>query len=508
MENLSLDKSALIIQDLQNDVIIKGGAFTDSGAHEHAKKQNIIENVKTLSNVARKAGIPVIHIHYIVEKNAFGLKQNAPLFQGVKEGKALVRGTWGAEPVKGLEPKEGDIVVEKMRMNGFYNTKLDTILRGLGVDTIIITGAWTNMSIEHTARHGADAGYKIVVASNGTSTINEEWQNVALNYALKNVGQSISCTEIQSIINKSVKTPIKNKEKPVKFNVLIDKNASVEKIATGFIFTEGPIWNKEGSFLLFSDMPGDTRRRYIEKNGVEEIMKPSNKCNGMTYDKEGNLIICEHATSSLICERKYSKREIIASHYKGKELNSPNDVIVARDGLIYFTDPSYGRCPGFGVEREQELNFQGVYRVLPNGNKLQLLVDDFEQPNGLCFSPDESLLYINDTPRAHIRVFDVRSDGNIKNGRIFFDKIGNGIIEEGVPDGMKCDEYGNIYVTGPGGIWIISPEGEYLGLIKVPENVGNINWGGSDWNILYIAASTSVYRIQMKVSGNRLCYMH
>jgi gluconolactonase len=201
-EGLALDpkRTALIIQDMQNDVIIEGGAFADSGAPDHAKAQNAVENVTGLAKTFRDAGAPVIHVHYIVEKGAPGLRQNAPLFQGVREADALVRGSWGAAPADGLEPAEGDHVVEKMRMNGFYETRLDILLRGLGVDTIVITGAWTNMSIEHTARHGADAGYEVVVASDGTSTTGDEWQNAALNYAMTNVGRVFSCGEISSAI--------------------------------------------------------------------------------------------------------------------------------------------------------------------------------------------------------------------------------------------------------------------------------------------------------------------
>lgn len=194
--NLDPGRTALIIQDLQNDVIAEGGAFADSGAPAHAQSQNVVENVKNLAQAARDAGVPVIHVHYIVERGAPGLKLNAPLFQGVKEADALVRGTWGAAPVDGLEPQEGDLVVEKTRMNGFYNTILDNLLRGFGTETLVITGAWTNMSIEHTARHGADAGYEIVVVSDGTSTVNDEWHNVGLNYALTNVGQTATAQEV------------------------------------------------------------------------------------------------------------------------------------------------------------------------------------------------------------------------------------------------------------------------------------------------------------------------
>jgi gluconolactonase len=198
--NLDPARTALIIQDLQNDVISEGGAFADSGAPAHAKSQNVVENVRGLAEAARAAGVPVIHVHYIVEKGARGLKQNAPLFEGVKESDALVRGTWGAAPVDGLEPRDGDHVVEKTRMNGFYNTVLDNLLRGYGTETLVITGAWTNMSIEHTARHGADAGYEIVVVSDGTSTVDDEWQNVGLNYALTNVGRTASAREVAAAL--------------------------------------------------------------------------------------------------------------------------------------------------------------------------------------------------------------------------------------------------------------------------------------------------------------------
>src|SRR4051794_22467051 len=193
---LDAKSTALIIQDLQNDVIIEGGAFADSGAPAHATAQNVVGNVAALADAFRAAGAPVIHVWYIVEAGAAGLKQNAPLFQGVKDADALVRGTWGAAPADGLEPKDGDHVVEKMRMNGFYDTRLDILLRGLGVEQLVVTGAWTNMSIEHTARHGADAGYEVVVASDGTSTTGDDWQRAALEYAMTNVAQVATCAEI------------------------------------------------------------------------------------------------------------------------------------------------------------------------------------------------------------------------------------------------------------------------------------------------------------------------
>ena len=197
-EPLKLDpaRCALLIQDLQNDVIIDGGAFADSGAPQHAKEQNVVENVKRLADACRSKGIPVIHVWYIVDEGARGLRVNAPLFAGVKETNALVRGSWGAAPAEGLEPKEGDLVVEKMRMSAWQGTRLDNMLWGLNRDTIIITGAWTNMSIEHTARTGADKGYEIVVPEDGCSTMNAEWHNASINYALQNVSRVTNVDDV------------------------------------------------------------------------------------------------------------------------------------------------------------------------------------------------------------------------------------------------------------------------------------------------------------------------
>jgi gluconolactonase len=294
------------------------------------------------------------------------------------------------------------------------------------------------------------------------------------------------------------------------FLELVDEDAELEQLGTGFTFTEGPIWNPAG-YLLFSDMPGDVRRRWDPGSGVSEVANPSNKGNGMTIDNDGRLVVCEHVTSSVVRmdpDGKGGGREVLATHYGGKELNSPNDVVVKSDGAMYFTDPTYGRMPGFGLEREQDLDFQGVYRIPPGGGDPQLLVDDFGQPNGLCFSTDESLLYINDTDRAHIRVFDVQADGSIANGRVLAENIGSGKLEIGdLVDGMKLDEQGNVWVTGPGGVCVFDSGGQQIGTVEVPENVGNLNWGGPDWNWLFIPATTSVYRITCKVSGNRLHYM-
>lgn len=291
---------------------------------------------------------------------------------------------------------------------------------------------------------------------------------------------------------------------------LIDPAVEVERLGGGFTFTEGPIWHPAGRYLLFSDMPGDVRRRWSPAGGVTEAKRPSNKCNGMTYDAEGNLVVCEHATSMVVRERHDGGREVIASHYGGRELNSPNDVVVAADGSIYFTDPFYGRMEGFGVVRDRELGFQGVYRVPPGGSQEPELVvaeDEFDMPNGLCFSPDGRHLYVNDTPRRHIKVFEVAGDGSLVNGRIFADTIGERDSTGGAPDGMKCDERGDIWVTGPDGIWIFDAGGTHLGVVQVPEVIGNLNWGGDGWRELFIAASTSLYRVPTRVCGNHSSYM-
>jgi len=288
---------------------------------------------------------------------------------------------------------------------------------------------------------------------------------------------------------------------------LVDPGARLERIGTGFVFTEGPVWNAAGAFLLFSDMPNDVRRRWSEADGAGEVMRPANKCNGMVYDGAGNLLVCEHSTSTLVREHPDGTREVLATHFRGRELNSPNDVVTRSDGAIYFSDPWYGRTEPDGVARERELGFQGVYRI-PPGGELELAVaeDEFEMPNGLCFSPDESRLYVDDTPNALIRVYDVAADGSLSDGRVFRDGIGTGSPHAGVVDGMKCDERGNVWVTGPDGVWVLDPAGERLGVLEVPEIVANLAWGGPDWRTLFLTASTSVYRIRTQVASAPLPY--
>ncbi len=202
MADFTLDpaRCALIVQDMQNDVIIDGGAFADSGSPQHAKDQDVVENVKSLAAFCREKAIPVIHVWYIVEAGAPGLKLNAPLFQGVKDTNALVRGSWGAAPADGLEAQDGDYVVEKMRMSAWQGTRLENLLAGLGRDTIIVTGAWTNMSIEHTSRTGADKGFAMVVPEDGCSTMNADWHNASINFALQNVSTVTNCADVKAAL--------------------------------------------------------------------------------------------------------------------------------------------------------------------------------------------------------------------------------------------------------------------------------------------------------------------
>jgi gluconolactonase len=286
------------------------------------------------------------------------------------------------------------------------------------------------------------------------------------------------------------------------FRRLIDEHAPVRQIGSGFTFTEGPIWHPVEHYLLFSDMPADTRRRW-DRAGVREVMKPSNKGNGMTYDAELNLLVCEHATSAVARLRPDGTREVLASHFEGRELNSPNDICVHSDRSIWFTDPWYGRMPNFGVERPRELGWQSVFRIAPGarpGAEPELVVDryTFGQPNGLCFSPDESRLYVNDTEQASIRAYRTGSGGKLSEGRVFASGIRDS-LKAGQPDGMKCDAEGNVWLTAPGGLWVYDPGGRLIGKVSIPEMAANFHWGGPDWRTLFVCACTSLYAVDVKI---------
>ena len=297
---------------------------------------------------------------------------------------------------------------------------------------------------------------------------------------------------------------------PIGFEQLIDPSAELVKIGEGYQFSEGPVWNQREQALYFSDIPGDTRWRWTKDTGMQVAATPTFKGNGLAFDVDGSLLVCEQVNSCLSRIRPDGRRELVAWHIDGVYLNSPNDVVVRSDGSIYFTDPDYGRWNDWiGCKREPLLGYTAVFRVPHEGGPAELVTEpgEFEQPNGLCFSPDESLLYVNDSPRAHIKVWDVDGAGNLSKRRLFFDGIGRGRAGEGVVDGMKCDARGNVWVTGPGGVWVISPAAEHLGTIRVPESASNLAWGGEDWRTLFITASTSLYALQTLVGPRREPYM-
>jgi gluconolactonase len=273
----------------------------------------------------------------------------------------------------------------------------------------------------------------------------------------------------------------------------LTRNAAVKRLATAFQFTEGPVWRSSQRDLLFSDIPADRIVRLSPEGRPAIFRCPSGNANGLTLDKDHRLIACEHTTRRLTRTEPDGSLTVVADSFLGKKLNSPNDVVVKSDGSIYFTDPPYGISP-----EQQEQRIQGVYRLPPNGGPLTLVADDFEKPNGLAFSPDERKLYIDDSSRRHIRVFDVQPDGGLSDGRIFHDL---NVSAPGAPDGMKVDWEGRLYCTGPGGVWVLDSKGRHLGTIGTPEKPANCAWGGDDWQTLYITARTSVYTIRLDTRG-------
>jgi gluconolactonase len=283
-----------------------------------------------------------------------------------------------------------------------------------------------------------------------------------------------------------------------RFTQVVGGRIEFERIAGDCLFTEGPLWHPAGRYLLWSDMPGDHLRRWSATDGVSTFRKPCNKSNGLTWDRQGRLLACEHASSQVSRTEADGRIVPLATHFDGKTLNSPNDIVCAGDGSIYFSDPPYGRAEFYGVPRPQELAFQGVFRVGPDPKSPVLLADDFDRPNGLCFSLDGRRLFVNDTARQHIRVFDVKADGNLSSGKIWAETTGEG---KGAPDGMKIDSTGHVYCTGPGGIHVFTPDAQCLGVIHTPEYVANFAWGDADYRSLYVTASTSVYRIRVATPG-------
>jgi gluconolactonase len=278
---------------------------------------------------------------------------------------------------------------------------------------------------------------------------------------------------------------------------LVPKDAKIEKLADGFKFTEGPVWTRDG-VLLFSDIPNNVVLKWDPKTKqLSDYRRPSNQTNGNTLDAQGRFVSCEHSG------RRVSRREAdgsfatVVDKYEGKRLNSPNDVIFKSDGSIYFTDPPYG-LPKQDEDPAKELKHNGVYRL--KDGKLTLLTAELTRPNGLAFSPDEKTLYVanSDVARKIWMSYPVKEDGTLGAGKLLFDVTKS--TEPGLPDGLKVDTEGNVYGTGPGGVWIISPAGKHLGTIKPPEYPANCAWG-DDGKTLYMTAQTGLYRIRVSVGG-------
>jgi gluconolactonase len=280
-------------------------------------------------------------------------------------------------------------------------------------------------------------------------------------------------------------------ETPQFWNV-IDRNEKLTTIASGFGFTEGPVWDEAG-FLYVSDETLNKIFR-VYPNGKKDELISLGDPDGNTFDRHHRLIDCASVLRAIIEISPEGKYRILADHYEGKKFNSPNDVVVGPDGALYFTDPTLDLVEG----EKQEIPFQGVYRLDDNGG-VRLLTKDLSQPNGLAFSPDGKHFYIDDSDRRNIRVYDVAEDGTLANGRIFGEEPGG--KGDGVPDGIKVDRLGNLYVTGPKGIWVWDAQGHHLGTIVMPEQLANLAWGNHDYRSLYITATTSVYRLRTKTKG-------
>ena len=278
---------------------------------------------------------------------------------------------------------------------------------------------------------------------------------------------------------------------------IVDLNQEMEELARGFGGergpAEGPVWWQEEGCLVFSDIGNNRRMKWSPGAGATLVQEPTNEANGLTRDRQGRLVACEHLARRVTRQDPDGSITVIANNYHGRRLNRPNDVVVKSDGSIYFTDPGLGRI-------ESELDFCGVYYVSPDLGSIHVLVRDFVVPNGLAFSPDERILYVNDSRRGHIRAFDVEPTGllALATDRVFAILPGDRI---GVPDGMKVDVEGNVYCTGPGGIWIFDPQGTHLGTIATGAQTTNVAWGDADWSTLYFTTWNAVGRIRTKIPG-------
>ena len=288
------------------------------------------------------------------------------------------------------------------------------------------------------------------------------------------------------------------------FERIVSRDATLDVVAHGIFFGEGPVWDARNGCLFYTDIIGDTIWKWTPGLGHEVVVRPSNKADGLTLDREGRLVVAGWASRTVWRIEPDGSFVTLASHYDGQKLNTPNDIVVKSDGAIYWTDPT-GALFNVGMAGPEDdiqryLDFHGVFRLAPDDGPLSLAIEDCAYPNGLCFSPDESLLYVNDTWLANIRVFDVRPDGSVGNARLFYELVGH---EPGVADGMKVDVEGNVYVTGPGGIHVIDPRGNLLGRLRLPAHATNLAFGDADWRTLYVTTHSPglVYRVRLNVPG-------
>ncbi len=275
-----------------------------------------------------------------------------------------------------------------------------------------------------------------------------------------------------------------------KFWDLFAQDAQLEKIATGFGFTEGPVWDPKG-FLWISDEDQNKLSRVYRDGRVETVLEIGDP-DGSTLDAHGNFVTTASVLRAIIQVEPDGKYKVLADKFEGKKFNSPNDIVLGPDGALYFTDPTLDLIKG----EKQELDFQGVFRLAADGS-VRLLVKDITTPNGLTFSPDGKRLYVNDTRTHEIRVYDVGPNMEMSNGRLFGREEGG----RGGPDGMRVDTKGNVYCTGPGGVWVWDPDGNHLGTIMLPESTANFNWGDADYRTIYFGSKTSVYRMKTKAHG-------
>lgn len=283
------------------------------------------------------------------------------------------------------------------------------------------------------------------------------------------------------------------------FERIVSREAEVDLIAQMGGFGEGPVWNRRTGEIYWVSIVGNTVWKWKRGVGLEIVMRPSFKANGMTFDREGRLVVAGWSWRRVWRREHDGSIVTLCSHWDGKKINGPNDIVVKSDGAIYFTDPSGGLhlVEMYGEDVQRYLDFHGVFRISPDG-KTSLVIEDCVYPNGLAFSPDESLLYVNDTREFLIRVFDVKPDGGVRNGRLFYRAVGT---ESGMPDGMKCDVEGNVYCTGPGGVHVISPAGKLLGRIRIPGHVTNFAFGDDDWKGLYMTTYTQLLHTRVGIPG-------